>query len=123
MKKPADILSGLVQCAASVKNNGDECLSCPYYEDKMKIVCWIRVLDDAAKLIEKLLKKTDENDLRREQNDATFEALDRFSAAYYGKQTFFKQDNGQIYDRNSADYISLDEAMNRFAKTLSETVE
>lgn len=52
--------------------------------------------------------------------DDAFDVLDRISSAYYGKQMYFKQDNGTIYDRYGCDYITFDEAVNRFARMVSD---
>lgn len=49
---------------------------------------------------------------------AKFEVLDRLSTAHYGKQMFFMQDDGKVYDRNGYDYITLETAINRMAKIL-----
>lgn len=54
----------------------------------------------------------------RQMTLAAFDALDRLSTAHYGKQMFFMQDNGMIYDRYECDYITLDTAINRMAKIL-----
>ena len=48
-----------------------------------------------------------------------FDVLDAISSANYGKQRFFPQENGRIYDRDRCDYISFDEAVNRFSGEMS----
>lgn len=48
-----------------------------------------------------------------------FELFDRITTAWNGKQRFFPQDDGTIYDRNKCDYMkSLDDAVNRFCEEL-----
>jgi hypothetical protein len=46
-----------------------------------------------------------------------FEAI---TSAYGGKQIFFLQKNGMVYDRYKADYITFEEAMNRFCKMIGD---
>lgn len=55
---------------------------------------------------------------KRNAEVTPFEVLERLSTAHYGKQMFFMQDNGLIYDRYEHDYITLDTAINRMAKIL-----
>lgn len=57
-------------------------------------------------------------DAERQMALAAFEVLDRLSAARYGKQAFFMQDNGMVYDRFVCDYITLEKAIDRMAKIL-----
>ena len=48
-----------------------------------------------------------------------FELFDRITTAWNGKQRFFPQDDGTIYDRNKCDYVkSLYDAVNRFCNEL-----
>jgi hypothetical protein len=44
-----------------------------------------------------------------------FDVLNEISAAWYGKQMFFLQDNGSVYDRYRCEYITFDEAVSRMA--------
>lgn len=49
-----------------------------------------------------------------------YELFDRITTAWNGKQRFFRQDDGTIYDRNKCDYVkSLDDAVNRFCIELA----
>ena len=49
-----------------------------------------------------------------------FEQFDRITTAWNGKQRFFPQKDGTIYDRNKCDDLdSLDDAVNRFCNELS----
>lgn len=48
-----------------------------------------------------------------------FELFDRITTAWNGKQRFFPQEDGTIYDRNKCDYVkSLDDAVNLFCEEL-----
>jgi hypothetical protein len=49
-----------------------------------------------------------------------FDVLDQISSSYWGKQMYFLQDNGMVYDRYNADYITLEMAVQRFAKMIGE---
>ena len=49
-----------------------------------------------------------------------FDVLDQISSSYWGKRMYFLQDNGMVYDRYNADYITLEMAVQRFAKMISE---
>ena len=77
---------------------------CPYY-GKTECDCYTQVSMDALEL----LKKPD-----------AYEVLDGISSAYYGKQLYFLQDNGMIYDRKECDYVPFEEAFNRFVKMVGE---
>ena len=44
-----------------------------------------------------------------------FDALDAISSVYYGKQYYFREDNGLIYSRDSCKYLTLEEAIYEFA--------
>ncbi len=49
-----------------------------------------------------------------------FEVLEMISSAYAGKQIFFQQKNGMIYDRYNAEYITLEEAVGRMAELVGD---
>lgn len=50
-----------------------------------------------------------------------FDLFDRITTAWNGKQRFFPQEDGTIYDRNMCDYIkSFEDAVNRFCNELSD---
>lgn len=60
-------------------------------------------------------------DRKENKTDTTpFEVLETISTAYYGKQMYFLQDDGFIYDRVYGKYISLEEAIDEFASKLAE---
>ena len=49
-----------------------------------------------------------------------FDVLDQISASYYGKQLFFLQDNGTVYNRYTGLYTTLEQAVEWFASYLCE---
>ena len=49
-----------------------------------------------------------------------YELLELLSSAWYGKQYYFRQNNGIIYSRDSGKYMSLDEAISEFAKKIGD---
>ena len=49
-----------------------------------------------------------------------FDVLFEISTAYGGKQIFFDQGNGTIYDRYNGEYISLEEAVSRMADRVGD---
>lgn len=49
-----------------------------------------------------------------------FEVLDAISSSYGGKQIFFQEKNGMIYDRYKAEYITLEEAVYRMARMVGD---
>lgn len=48
-----------------------------------------------------------------------FDVLETISSSYGGKQIFFLQDNGMIYDRNECDYVTLETAVRRMARLVN----
>ena len=54
-----------------------------------------------------------------EDNEA-FEVLNRLSAAYEGKQMYFLQSNGLVYSRYEGEYQTLEDAIDDFARRLSD---
>lgn len=49
-----------------------------------------------------------------------FEVLERISTAYWGKQMFFMQDSGTVYDRYHGEYVTLEQAIERFVQCIAE---
>ena len=49
-----------------------------------------------------------------------FDVLDIISSSYGGKQIFFQQKNGMIYDRYEGDYVTLEEAVYRMARRVGD---
>ena len=53
--------------------------------------------------------------------DAEWELFQRITDTYYGKQMFFLQDDGSVYDRYEAVYhASIDAAIDAFILRISE---
>ena len=52
-----------------------------------------------------------------------FDALDAISSVYYGKQYYFREDNGLIYSRDSCKYLTLEEAIYEFADKFGDDGE
>lgn len=48
-----------------------------------------------------------------------WELFDLLSTAWYGKQYYFKQDDGTVYSRKSCEYLTFDPAIDEFATTLT----
>lgn len=52
--------------------------------------------------------------------DAAFEVLNLISSAEYGKQRFFKEENGLIYDRAKSEYLrDFETALTRYVGEIS----
>ena len=49
-----------------------------------------------------------------------FDVLYIISCSYAGKQIFFQEKNGMIYDRYNQEYITLEEAVDRMAKLVGD---
>lgn len=52
--------------------------------------------------------------------DAAFEVFNIITSAEYGKQRFFKEENGLIYDRAKSEYLrDFETALNRYVEEIS----
>lgn len=60
---------------------------------------------------------------KRNAEISPFEVLERLSTAHYGKQMFFLQNTGVVYDRYKGEYITLNTAIDRMAHILYEEEE
>ena len=49
-----------------------------------------------------------------------FDVLEIISSSYAGKQIFFQEKNGMIYDRYNGEHITLEEAVDRMAKLVGD---
>lgn len=47
-----------------------------------------------------------------------FDVLNTISSAWYGKQVYFLESDGRIYDRINSELITFEEAVDRFEKQL-----
>ena len=61
--------------------------------------------------------KTEEEN-NKDSELTPFDVLEILNTAYWGKQMYFLQDDGKVYDRLIGDYVSLEIAINRFAERL-----
>lgn len=59
-------------------------------------------------------------DRLEESNDAAWDVFEAITSAYGGKQIFFREKNGTVYDRYNSEYITFDEAMNRFCRLVGD---
>ena len=48
---------------------------------------------------------------------------DAISSVYYGKQYYFREDNGLIYSRDSCRYLTLEDAIYEFAEKFGDDGE
>ena len=53
-------------------------------------------------------------------NSGAFDTLNVLSAAYWGKQYYFAQDNGIVYSRDSGKCMTLDDAITEFANKIGD---
>ena len=49
-----------------------------------------------------------------------FDVLEIISSSYGGKQIFFQEKNGMIYDRYKGEYITLEDAVYKMAKMVGD---
>lgn len=76
-----------------------------------------KLLKEAADRLEEL----DERVSIMSKNGMTaWELFEMITSAYGGKQIFFRQENGIIYDRYKADYITFNEALSRFCAMIGD---
>lgn len=59
-----------------------------------------------------------EGDRMSDEAITAFEVLDRLSAAYYGKQVFFLENDGSIHFRNDGCYYDIEHAIREFESKL-----
>ena len=53
-------------------------------------------------------------------NDLAWDMFVTISSAYWGKQYYFLQDNGAVYSRKSCNYMTFDEAVSEFCRTIGD---
>jgi hypothetical protein len=54
--------------------------------------------------------------MNKSEELTAFEVLDIISSSYAGKQIFFLEPSGVVYDRYEGEYVTLEEAVYRMAK-------
>lgn len=55
------------------------------------------------------------------RKESELEMFDLISSAYYGKQMYFKQDDGTVYSRYSCKQMSVDEAIREFISLIDDS--
>lgn len=55
--------------------------------------------------------------------DGEWSMFNLLSSAYWGKQYYFRQDNGIVYSRESGKYMSFDDAVSEFIKRIGDDGE
>ena len=75
----------------------------------------------AADRLEKLMAERDEYKRRAEAADIReWELFSLISAVWYGKDAYFRQDDGMVYSRISGEYMTFDQAVDEFICALYE---
>ena len=97
MKIPEEIKKGLECCASNPR-----CSLCPYYNEPD---CEVLEGEALAYI--------------RQLEDEKWNVFDLLSSAWFGKQCYFKQDDGTVYSRASGEYLSFDQALDEFAGELT----
>ena len=75
----------------------------------------------AANALQALLTERDEYKRRAEAADIRrWEDFSLISAVWYGKDAYFRQDDGMVYSRISGEYMNFDQAVDEFVCEMSE---
>ena len=77
----------------------------------------------AADRLEKLTAVRDEYKRRAdsaEMNMREWELFSLLSAVWYGKDAYFRQDDGMVYSRISGEYMTFDQAVDEFVCELRD---
>lgn len=69
------------------------------------------------------IQNTPTADVVEIKKEGEWEMFDLISSAYYGKQMYFKEDNGIVYSRYSHNYMSVDKAIREFISLIDGTEE
>ena len=57
----------------------------------------------------------------KKAEDAAFDVFNIITSAEYGKQRYFKEENGLIYDRAKSEHLrDFETALNRYVKEISD---
>lgn len=107
MKTPDDIKKGLECCIVG------ECSKCPYMHE-----CDDH-LTEGGDMLPADVVLADMLSLIQQLESEKWELFDLLSSAWYGKQTYFKQEDGTVYSRMSGEYLSFDQAIDAFACRLT----
>lgn len=102
-RTPEEIKKGLECCSRS----GSCPQECPYYDVQS---CGSVSKLDALAYVQKL-------EVRE------WDLFDLVSSAWFGKQCYFRQDDGTVYSRVSGEYMSFDQAVDELAHELTSDRE
>lgn len=92
-------------------SKGHNCTECPFFH---KDECNDELMRDVLELLKEQKPRWMTGD-----ELTPFDVLETISSSYGGKQIFFLQDNGMIYDRNECDYVTLKTAVKRMARLVN----
>lgn len=59
-------------------------------------------------------------DSKEQKKAGEWEMFELITSVYYGKQYYFKQENGIVYSRASCKYMSVDDAVQEFLDVIGE---
>ena len=65
-----------------------------------------------------LISRNEQNIALRKQGEWDMFCL--ITSAWYGKECYFKQNDGMVYSRFSGTYITVNDAINEFVKEITE---
>ena len=112
-----DVIAALRLCA----NDRSVCDECVFCSDNVKK--WRYLMGIAADRLERLMAERDEYKRRAdsaEMNMREWELFSLLSAVWYGKDAYFRQNDGMVYSRLSGEYMTFDQAVDEFVCELSE---
>ena len=110
-----DVIAALRLCA----NDRSVCDECVFCSDNVKK--WRYLMGIAADRLEKLIAECDEYKRRAEAADIRrWEDFSLISAVWYGKDAYFRQDDGMVYSRLSGEYMTFGQAVDEFICALYE---
>lgn len=112
MPEREKVISGLETCL----DDNIPCDECPY----KKSCCGINDERIGEMLMRDSLALLKEQEQIKEESITPFEVLEIISSSYGGKQIFFQEENGMIYDRYKCEYITLEDAVYRMAKMVGD---
>ena len=112
MKTPDEIEKGLECCIFT----NAPCTSCPF-RTGTGAECIPHMSECALAYIQQLENHVDQLETRG------WELFALLSSAWYGKDCYFKQDDGTVYSRASCQYLSFDQATDEFATALTNAYE
>lgn len=107
-----DVITALRRCA----NDSSICDECVFCSDSVKK--WRYLMGIAAGRLEKLMAEHDE--YKRQIDIREWELFSLLSAVWYGKDAYFRQDDGMVYSRISGEYMTFDQAVDEFVFELRE---